>query len=63
MLFEVRFKETLETAFNIPFGFAFDLLRVNIEPLCLDAAGNEVTQHLLGFIPDEFLVAERFSVL
>lgn len=63
MLVEIRIKETLETAVNIPFGFAFDLLCVNIETLYLEAAGDKVTKHLLGLITDEFLVAEHLLVV
>lgn len=63
MLVEVRFKETLETAVYIPFGFAFDLLRVNIETLSLDATGNIVTEHPLGLITNEFLVTECLLIV
>ena len=63
MLIEVWIKETLETAFKIPFGFAFDLLRVNIETLRFDTAGNEVTEHMFGLISDEFFVAECLLVV
>ena len=63
MFVEIRIKETLETAVNIPFGLAFDFLVVNIEPLRFETAGNIVTNHLFGLTPDEVLVTERFLVV